>query len=99
MTDIYDEDQPTAEQIAQQKRLEERDAADIRAVMGTEAGRRVIWRVLSQGKTFATTFAGDPHVTAFNEGQRNMALALFQRVMTNCPDLYLTMADEAAKQE
>ncbi|MDT3597021.1 MULTISPECIES: Bbp19 family protein [Cronobacter] len=97
--DIYAEDQPTAEQIAQQKIREERDVADIRAVMGTESGRRVIWRVLSQGKPFSTTFAGDPYVTAFNEGQRNMAVVLMTHVMTCCPELYLKMADEAAKQE
>ncbi|WP_446668289.1 Bbp19 family protein, partial [Klebsiella pneumoniae] len=41
----------------------------------------------------------DPQVTAFNEGQRNLALALFQRVMAHCPEQYLKMAAEASEQE
>ncbi|STV76004.1 Uncharacterised protein [Klebsiella pneumoniae subsp. rhinoscleromatis] len=68
---------------------------DIRFVMGSEQGRRVIWGVLEQGKVFSACFAGDPQVTAFNEGQRNLALALFQRVMAHCPEQYLKMAAEA----
>lgn len=39
----------------------------------------------------------DPHITAFNEGQRNLALALFQRVMAHCPEQYLKMAAEAGE--
>ena len=95
MTDVWDDEQPTAEQQKRQRELAERDAEDIRQVMSTESGRRVVWSVLEQGKVFASTFAVDPCVTAFNEGQRNLALALFSRVMTVCPEQYLKMADEA----
>lgn len=99
MTDAWDEDQPTAEQVKLQQIRSEREADDIRQVMSTEQGRRVVWSLLEQGKVFGTTFAVDPAVTAFNEGQRNLALALFSRVMAACPDQYLKMADEASKQE
>lgn len=95
MTDAWDDEQPTADQQKRQRELAERDAEDIRQVMSTESGRRVIWSVLEQGKVFAATFSVDPCVTAFNEGQRNLALALFSRVMTVCPEQYLKMADEA----
>jgi len=95
MTDAWDDEQPTAEQQKRQLELAERDAEDIRKVMSTESGRRVIWSVLEQGKVFAATFSVDPCVTAFNEGQRNLALVLFSRVMTVCPEQYLKMADEA----
>jgi hypothetical protein len=99
MTDAWDDEQPTADQQKRQSELAERDAEDIRKVMSTESGRRVIWSVLEQGKVFASTFAVDPCVTAFNEGQRNLALALFSRVMTFCPEQYLKMADEARKEK
>lgn len=99
MTDLYEDEQPSAEQLKRLAEREDRDAEDIRFVMGSERGRRVVWQVLEQGKVFSACFAADPHITAFNEGQRNLALALFQRVMTSCPELYLKMADEAAKQE
>lgn len=93
MTD-FDEDKLKADQAARQQILDQRDIDDIQFVMGSEQGRRVIWEVLTQGKVFAPCFAVDPQVTAFNEGQRNLALALFQRVMANCPEQYLKMAAE-----
>lgn len=99
MTDEMDDEQATAEQQKRQRELAERNAEDIRLVMSTESGRRVVWSVLEQGKVFAATFAVDPCVTAFNEGQRNLALVLFSRVMADCPEQYLKMADEAKRSE
>lgn len=98
MTDIDDEGRKAALD-AKQQLLAQRDIDDIQFVMGSEHGRRVIWSLLEKGKVFSPCFAGDPHVTAFNEGQRNLALVLFQRVMTHCPDQYLKMAAEASEQE
>lgn len=77
----------------------ERDIADIQFVMSSEQGRRVLWSVLEKGQVFGSCFSVDPHITAFNEGQRNLALALFQRVMGHCPEQYLKMAAEAAADE
>ncbi|HHT1685082.1 TPA: hypothetical protein ACTYOT_003257 [Raoultella ornithinolytica] len=94
MTD-FDDDQLAADAVLQKEIRHQRDIDDIRFVMDSAQGRRVIWRVLEQGKVFSSCFAGDPHVTAFNEGQRNLALALFQRVMAHCPEQYLKMAAEA----
>jgi hypothetical protein len=53
--------------------------------MDSEQGRRVVWSLLEKGQVFGACFNVDPHITAFNEGQRNLALVLFQRVMTHCP--------------
>ncbi|ECG3547390.1 hypothetical protein DC535_17920 [Salmonella enterica] len=96
MTYIDDEERK-AELEAEQQILAQRDIEDIQFVMGSEQGRRVIWSLLEKGKVFAPCFAGDSHLTAFNEGQRNLALVLFQRVMTHCPDQYLKMAAEASE--
>ncbi|EHJ8929167.1 hypothetical protein KJB16_002604 [Salmonella enterica] len=94
MNDIDDECRK-AELDAKQQLLAQRDIDDIKFVMNSEQGRRVIWSLLERGKVFSPCFSGDSHLTAFNEGQRNLALALFQRVMANCPDQYLKMAAEA----
>lgn len=99
MTDDWDDDQPNPEQVKLQQIRAERDADDIRQVMSTEQGRRVVWAVMEQGKVFGSTFAIDPSITAFNEGQRNLALALFSRVMAVCPEQYLKMAAEASTKE
>lgn len=98
MTDIDDEGRK-AELDAKQQLLAQRDIDDIRFVMGSEQGRRVIWSLLEKGQVFGSCFNVDPHLTAFNEGQRNLALALFQRVMAHCPDQYLKMAAESQEKD
>ncbi|WP_410738786.1 Bbp19 family protein [Citrobacter freundii] len=98
MTDIDDEGRKAALD-AKQQLLAQRDIDDIQFVMGSDQGRRVIWSLLEKGQVFGACFNVDPHITAFNEGQRNLALVLFQRVMAHCPDQYLKMAAEASEQE
>lgn len=97
MTHIDDEERK-AELEAKQELLAQRDIEDIQFVMGSEQGRRVIWSLLEKGQVFGACFNVDPHITAFNEGQRNLALVLLQRVMAHCPAQYLTMAAEAGEE-
>lgn len=98
MTDIDDEEL-RAQSDRKQRDLAQREIDDIKFVMDSVQGRRVVWSVLEKGQVFGTCFNVEPHITAFNEGQRNLALALFQRVMAHCPDQYLKMAAEASEQE
>ncbi|EAW2156144.1 hypothetical protein DP854_12605 [Salmonella enterica subsp. enterica serovar Corvallis] len=95
----FDDEGRKAELDAKQQLLAQRDIDDIQFVMGSEQGRRVIWSLLEKGQVFGACFNVDPQITAFNEGQRNLALVLFQRVMAHCPDQYLKMAAEASEQE
>lgn len=98
MTDLDDE-KLKAESDRIKRDLAQREIDDIRFVMDSEQGRRVVWAVLEQGRVFSAIPPTDALAMAFNEGQRNLALALFQRVMSNCPDQYLKMASEASEQE
>ncbi|EMN8507874.1 hypothetical protein REY76_002910 [Klebsiella pneumoniae] len=95
----FDDDKLAAESAREKEILQQRDIEDIRFVMGSEQGRRVIWSLLEKGQVFGTCFNVEPNIAAFNEGQRNLALVLFQRVMAHCPDQYLKMAAEASEQE
>lgn len=47
---------------------------DLRALMALPEGRRFMYRLLSAAGCFRSSFAVDPHQTAFNEGQRNIGL-------------------------
>lgn len=98
MTD-FDEEEMRIQNERKKHDLEQREKDDIKFVMDSEQGRRVVWGMLEKGQVFGTCFNVDPNITAFNEGQRNLALVLFQRVMTHCPDQYLKMAAEASEQE
>lgn len=98
MTDYEDEGRK-AEQEVKHQLMAQRDIDDIKFVMDSEKGRRVVWSLLEQGSVFAPCFTTDPYATAFKEGQRNLALSLFQRVMAHCPDQYLKMAKEAGEEK
>jgi hypothetical protein len=98
MTD-FDEEELRIQNERKKHDLEQREKDDIKFVMDSEQGRRVVWGLLERGQVFGACFNVDPNITAFNEGQRNLALVLFQRVMTHCPDQYLKMAAEASEQE
>ncbi|EPR3571191.1 hypothetical protein [Citrobacter freundii] len=98
MMDI-DEEELRIQNERKKHDLEQREKDDIKFVMDSEQGRRVVWGLLEKGQVFGTCFNVDPNITAFNEGQRNLALVLFQSVMTHCPDQYLKMAAEASEQE
>ena len=89
-----------AEELSKAAELREQQAeADIYHVMSSKQGRRIVWSQLTLCHVFSSTFSTDPHVTAFNEGNRNAGLRLFSMVMSACPDLYLTMAHEAKEEE
>ncbi|MDX7049611.1 hypothetical protein B9Q32_05500 [Enterobacter kobei] len=98
MTD-FDEEELRIQNERKKHDLEQREKDDIKFVMDSEQGRRVVWGLLEKGQVFGACFNVDPHITAFNEGQRNLALVLLQRVMAHCPDQYLKMAEEASEQE
>lgn len=98
MTD-FEEEELRIQNERKKHDLEQREKEDIKFVMDSEQGRRVVWRVLESGRVFAAIPPMDALAMAFNEGQRNLALELFQRVMTHCPDQYLKMAAEASEQE
>ena len=98
MTD-FDEEELRIQNERKKHDLEQREKDDIKFVMDSEQGRRVVWRVLESGRVFAAIPPMDALAMAFNDGQRNLALELFQRVMTHCPDQYLKMAAEASEQE
>ncbi|MDF3570906.1 hypothetical protein [Enterobacter cloacae] len=98
MTD-FDEEELRIQNERKKHDLEQREKDDIKFVMDSEQGRRVVWRVLESGRVFAAIPPMDALAMAFNEGQRNLALELFQLVITHCPDQYLKMAAEASEQE
>lgn len=98
MTD-FDEEELRIHNERKKHDLEQREKDDIKFVMDSEQGRRVVWGLLEKGQVFGACFNVDPHITSFNEGQRNLALVLLQRVMAHCPDQYLKMAAEASEQE
>ena len=83
------------ERLAQQQEL-----ADLRIVLASPQGRRFLWRMLTAAGVFRLSFvSGDAESTAFNEGRRSLGLMLMADLHALDPELYVTMAREAADDE
>jgi len=72
----------------------ERELEDVRFILQTLQGRRLIWRYLALCGVFRTSFTGNSH-TFFNEGERNIGLKLLADVNEADPESYLKMMKES----
>jgi len=73
--------------------LKTRQDDDLRTVMGTEQGHRFIWDLLGDAGVYRTSFTGNSE-TFFNEGKRQIGLAILARITETCPGEYLKMQTE-----
>ena len=55
-------------------------AKDYKFVFGTTQGKLVLADILRRTRVLSTTFAKDPHETAFREGERNVGLMILSEV-------------------
>jgi len=82
----------------EQKHLDDLDRvneeADIKWLMSSKRGRRVVWRLLDQAGVFRLSFNTNALTMAFSEGNRNYGLRLLGLIHTLCPELYPTMLKE-----
>jgi hypothetical protein len=85
----------------QQKKIDlrrDRELSDLRTIMGTAEGRRILWRVLGECHMFDETFTGNSMDT-FRAGRRSVGLKFFKDAHRASHELFRTMEDEAANEE
>lgn len=83
------------EEVEARKRLvREVETADVKWLMSSKRGRRIVWRLLDLSGPFRMSFDTNAMKMAFNEGNRNLGNLLFNEVMTLCPEMYPVMAKE-----
>ena len=73
----------------------QRELSDIRELMDTARGRRIMWRILEGGRVFASTFSPEPLNMAAMEGARSLALRFLADVMETAPKKFQVMLLEA----
>lgn len=73
------------------------ELSDIKSVMSTENGRRVMYRILVRAGIYKTSYVAgsDPQHTAFNEGGRNIGLWTLSELEQAAPASYLKMMEES----
>lgn len=93
----YDPTDPDA--VASEERLaaarQQRDLADLRAVLALAEGRRWIWRVLEQTAAFRASYDPDsPLRMAFAEGRRSTGLWLLAELQQAAPEAFASLIAE-----
>lgn len=86
---------------AQEKELRGRELEleDLRFVLGTPQGRRMIWRYLSRCGVYQTSFSENTNTTYFREGERNIGLVIHAEALEASSDLFLKMMQEAESEK
>ena len=72
----------------------EQGLRDMRAVLSTQAGRSVVWWLLSEAGLYRATEPGPIEVLAYAAGERNQGQKLLARVIEADVDAYLEMSRE-----
>ncbi len=78
------------------ERLErETEESDLKWLMSSKRGRRIVWRQLDRAGVFRLSFNTNAMSMAFAEGNRNEGLRAMALIHATCPELYPTMVKEA----
>ena len=72
----------------------ENEEADLKWLMGSKRGRRVVWRLLDQSGVFRLSFNTNAMQMAFAEGNRNYGNRTLAMIHALCPELYPQMVKE-----
>ena len=94
-TDVHRLDREEAEKKAAKRIKESTEEGDLKWLMSSRQGRRIVWRLLSTAGVFQLSFNQNAMVMSFNEGRRNYGNLLLSQINSICPDLYPRMAKEA----
>jgi hypothetical protein len=93
-TDLRGQQEDKREAAAKQRAARKAEAGDIKWLMSSKQGRRLMWRMLRDARVFQLSFNTNAMQMAFNEGMRSVGNLLLDEVMTLCPDQFSVMEKE-----
>lgn len=73
------------------------DEDDVKWLMSSERGRRILWRILERAGVFRPSFNTNSMSMAFSEGCKNEGFRTLALIHIAAPDLYPVMLKEARK--
>jgi len=76
------------------KRKRDRELADLKKVLQTVEGRRVVWRLLSEAGVFRSAFNPNALQMGFNTGNQNLGYLLWNDLNVVAPERYVQMQRE-----
>lgn len=84
-----DESQVRGAEVKKKLRDDAEDA-DLKYILASDQGRRLLWKLLETCGIFKSSFTGSSE-TFFLEGQRNIGLKILADIMRVDPESYLRM--------
>jgi hypothetical protein len=94
-TDITAQEASRQDAKTRQRLAATTEVEDIRWLMGSKRGRRIVHRLLTSAGVFRISFHTNALQMAFNEGNRNQGNALLALITENCPERYADLLNEA----
>jgi len=92
--DIRAQEKAKTDREVRERLAKENEEADLKWLMGSKRGRRVVWRLLDQSGVFRLSFNTNAMQMAFAEGNRNYGNRTLAMIHALCPELYPQMVKE-----
>lgn len=96
--DTQAQERAKASKAARDKLVRDQEADDLKWLMGSRRGRRILWRLLEQSGVFRLSFNTNAMQMAFAEGNRNFGNRTLGLIHSATPELYPTMVKENANE-
>jgi hypothetical protein len=92
--DIRGQEKVESDKKLRDKLARENEETDVKWLMSSKRGRRILWRLLEQSGVFRLSFNTNAMSMAFAEGNRNFGNRTLSMIHSLCPELYPTMVKE-----
>jgi hypothetical protein len=93
--DLRGQEAAKAELAHAEKLAKINESEDLKWLMSNKRGRRFMWLLLERCGVNRQSFNHSGSIMAFNEGARTVGLMEQKKLLTVCPELYMTMLTEA----
>ncbi len=94
-TDLRGQERDRDEKETRARLQAEVEDADLKWLMNSTKGRRIIWRLLDQAGVYRLSFDANALRMAFNEGNRNYGNKILDLINKGCPQLFAVMLKES----
>ena len=94
-TDLRGQEVDREAKATQLRLASEVEDLDVKWLMGSKRGRRILWRLLEQAGVFRLSFDPNAMRMAFNEGNRNYGNRTLDLIWKTAPELYAVMLKES----
>jgi hypothetical protein len=94
-TDLKGQEADREDKATRERLRAEVEELDVKWLMGSKRGRRIVRRLLEQAGVFRLSFDTNAMRMAFNEGNRNYGNRTLDQILKACPELFQVMLKES----